>query len=112
LNIDEPLDLKAREGIDKMKIRALVVEEKDAPFEAQEIELEEPGRGEVLVHIVASGVCHTDAITRGSVPARPLSVRPLGSILRDGGNPEGSSRFEIRRGRETDPAHATVMRRG
>lgn len=52
-----------------MKIRALVVERKDAPFELQELELEEPGRGEALVRIVASGVCHTDAITRaGDMP--------------------------------------------
>ena len=52
-----------------MKIRALVVEEKDAPFVEQEIELSEPGRGEVLVRIVAAGVCHTDAITRaGDMP--------------------------------------------
>lgn len=47
-----------------MQIRALVVERKDAPFEIQHIELEEPGRGEALVRIVAAGVCHTDAITR------------------------------------------------
>ena len=52
-----------------MKIRALVVETKDAPFKVQELELEEPGRGEALVRIVASGVCHTDAITRaGDMP--------------------------------------------
>jgi len=52
-----------------MRIRALVVEEKDAPFKLQEIELAEPGRGEVLARIVASGVCHTDAITRaGDLP--------------------------------------------
>lgn len=52
-----------------MKIRALVVEAKDAPFELQEIELAEPGRGEVLVRIAAAGVCHTDAITRaGDMP--------------------------------------------
>jgi len=52
-----------------VKIRALVVEEKDAPFVEQEIELSEPGRGEVLVRIVAAGVCHTDAITRaGDMP--------------------------------------------
>lgn len=47
-----------------MKIRALVVEEKDAPFRLQEIELAEPGRGEALVRIAASGVCHTDVITQ------------------------------------------------
>ena len=52
-----------------MKIRALVVERKDAAFEEQEIDLEAPGRGEVLVRIVATGVCHTDAITRaGDMP--------------------------------------------
>jgi aryl-alcohol dehydrogenase len=52
-----------------MKIRALVVEEKDAPFVEQEIELGEPARGEVLVRFVASGVCHTDEITRhGDMP--------------------------------------------
>lgn len=47
-----------------MRIRALVVQEKDAPFELQDIDLEDPARGEALVRIVAAGVCHTDAITR------------------------------------------------
>jgi aryl-alcohol dehydrogenase len=52
-----------------MKIRALVVEAKDGPFELRDLELEEPGRGEALIRIVASGVCHTDAITRaGDMP--------------------------------------------
>jgi aryl-alcohol dehydrogenase len=52
-----------------MKIKALVVEAKDAPFELQEIELGEPEAGEALVRIVAAGVCHTDAITRaGDMP--------------------------------------------
>lgn len=52
-----------------MKIKALVVEQKNAPFVLQELELEEPGRGEALIRIVACGVCHTDAITRaGDMP--------------------------------------------
>ncbi|MGH9250428.1 MAG: NAD(P)-dependent alcohol dehydrogenase, partial [Acidimicrobiales bacterium] len=52
-----------------MKIRALVVEAKDAPFELTELDLADPGRGEALVRIAASGVCHTDAITRaGDLP--------------------------------------------
>jgi aryl-alcohol dehydrogenase len=55
-----------------MRIRALVVERKDAPFDDQEIELGEPGRGEVLVRIVASGVCHTDAITRAGDMGMPF----------------------------------------
>lgn len=52
-----------------MQIRALVVEEKDARFTERLVELEEPTRGEALVRIVASGVCHTDANTRaGNMP--------------------------------------------
>lgn len=52
-----------------MKIKALVVEQKDAPFVLEELELEGPGRGEALIRIVAAGVCHTDAITRaGDMP--------------------------------------------
>jgi aryl-alcohol dehydrogenase len=52
-----------------MKIQALVVEQKDAPFAEQELELAAPGRGEALVRILATGVCHTDAITRaGDMP--------------------------------------------
>lgn len=59
-----------------MRIQALVVEEKDGPFLMQELELAPPGRGEVRVRIVASGVCHTDAITRaGDMPM------PFPSIL-------------------------------
>ena len=59
-----------------MKITALVVEEKDAPFTVQEVELGEPGRGEVRLRMVASGVCHTDAVTRaGDMPM------PFPSIL-------------------------------
>ena len=52
-----------------MKARALVVEAKDAPFVEQEVDLEDPARGEVLVRIIAAGVCHTDEITRrGDMP--------------------------------------------
>lgn len=52
-----------------IRIQALVVEEKDAAFEAQDLDLEEPERGEALVRVVASGVCHTDQITRhGEMP--------------------------------------------
>lgn len=52
-----------------MTIQALVVEEKGAAFEMQEVQLEAPARGEALVRVVAAGVCHTDQITRhGDMP--------------------------------------------
>jgi S-(hydroxymethyl)glutathione dehydrogenase/alcohol dehydrogenase len=43
-----------------MKIRAAVLETFGAPLSVQELELEEPRRGEVLVRLVACGICHTD----------------------------------------------------
>ena len=46
-----------------MKIRAAVLEEFGAPLVVQEIELAEPKAGEVLVRLVACGVCHTDLYT-------------------------------------------------
>lgn len=52
-----------------MRIRAAVVEAVGAPFVVETLELDEPGPGEALVRIVATGVCHTDAITRdGDLP--------------------------------------------
>ena len=43
-----------------MKIRAAVLERFGEPLEVQELELAEPRAGEVLVRLVACGVCHTD----------------------------------------------------
>lgn len=52
-----------------MKVTAAVVDKLDGPFQIEELELDEPGPGEALVRIVASGICHTDAITRhGDLP--------------------------------------------
>ena len=43
-----------------MKMRAAVLEEFGKPLEVQEVDLAEPRAGEVLVRLVACGVCHTD----------------------------------------------------
>jgi aryl-alcohol dehydrogenase len=42
------------------KIRAAVLRKKDSPLEIESIEMEGPREDEVLVRIVASGICHTD----------------------------------------------------
>ncbi|MBA3541634.1 MAG: S-(hydroxymethyl)glutathione dehydrogenase/class III alcohol dehydrogenase [Deltaproteobacteria bacterium] len=47
-----------------MKTRAAVAFEAKRPLEVVEVDLEGPKAGEVLVEIVASGVCHTDEFTR------------------------------------------------
>jgi aryl-alcohol dehydrogenase len=43
-----------------MQITAAVVREKSAPFTIETLELDEPRANEVMVQIVASGMCHTD----------------------------------------------------
>lgn len=47
-----------------MKIKAAVVHEKNGPFVFQEVDLDGPKSDEVLVRVIASGVCHTDELGR------------------------------------------------
>ncbi|MFG1997828.1 NAD(P)-dependent alcohol dehydrogenase [Spirillospora sp. NPDC048911] len=50
---------------------AAIVEEPGAPFTVREVSLEEPRAGEVLVRMVAAGLCHTDLTVRaGGIPFR------------------------------------------
>lgn len=58
-----------------MKIQAAVTEAQGKDFVIQEVELAAPKTGEVLVKIVATGVCHTDAV------ARDLAIAPLPAVL-------------------------------
>ncbi|HUY27378.1 MAG TPA: S-(hydroxymethyl)glutathione dehydrogenase/class III alcohol dehydrogenase [Candidatus Binataceae bacterium] len=46
-----------------MKVKAAVATQAGAPLEVTEVDLEGPRRGEALVEIKATGVCHTDAFT-------------------------------------------------
>ncbi len=46
-----------------MKVKAAICFEPRRPLEVEEIDLEGPKRGEVLVRLAATGVCHTDAYT-------------------------------------------------
>jgi len=46
-----------------MKIKAAVAWAPNQPLSVEEIDLEGPKKGEVLVKMVATGVCHTDAYT-------------------------------------------------
>src|SRR5918996_1630492 len=50
-----------------MRIRAAVLEEFGEPLVVQELELDEPKQGEVLVRLVACGLCHTDLYTASGV---------------------------------------------
>jgi S-(hydroxymethyl)glutathione dehydrogenase / alcohol dehydrogenase len=61
-----------------VKIRAAVLEEFGAPLEVQELDLAGPQAGEVLVRLVACGVCHTDLYTASGADPSGYAPTVLG----------------------------------
>jgi S-(hydroxymethyl)glutathione dehydrogenase / alcohol dehydrogenase len=61
-----------------VKIRAAVLEDFGAPLRVQELDLAEPKSGEVLVRLVACGVCHTDLYTASGADPSGYSPTVLG----------------------------------
>jgi S-(hydroxymethyl)glutathione dehydrogenase / alcohol dehydrogenase len=61
-----------------MKVRAAVLEQFGAPLEVQEVDLAEPKAGEVLVRLVACGVCHTDLYTASGADPSGYAPTVLG----------------------------------
>ena len=55
-----------------MRITAAVTKAKGEPFVLEEVELDEPQNGEILVRIVASGICHTDEAVQHQFIPTPL----------------------------------------
>ena len=64
-----------------MRTRAAVVDEGSTRFEIRELEVDEPGVGEVHVRFVASGLCHSDLhlIDGDLVPRYPIVAGHEGS---------------------------------
>ena len=61
-----------------MKIWAAVLEEFGAPLAVQEVDLAEPKAGEVLVRLVACGICHTDLYTASGADPSGYAPTVLG----------------------------------
>ncbi|MBI0474877.1 S-(hydroxymethyl)glutathione dehydrogenase/class III alcohol dehydrogenase [Sphingomonas sp. MA1305] len=61
-----------------MKTRAAVAFEAKQPLEIVELDLEGPKAGEVLVEIMATGICHTDAYTLDGLDSEGLFPSVLG----------------------------------
>lgn len=51
-----------------MKIQAALAHENNGPLGIEEIDLAEPGADEILVRIVATGLCHTDLTVLAQAP--------------------------------------------
>ena len=50
---------------------------KDAPLTIEDVELKQPGEGEVLIKVLATGVCHSDAYVSPGMFGNSLSVSPI-----------------------------------
>jgi S-(hydroxymethyl)glutathione dehydrogenase/alcohol dehydrogenase len=61
-----------------MKTRAAVAFEAKKPLEIVELDLEGPKPGEMLVEIMATGICHTDAYTLDGLDSEGLFPSVLG----------------------------------
>lgn len=57
-----------------MKVTAALLREARVPFEIHELDLQEPGPGEVLVRIAAAGVCHSDYHLVSGATKHPMPV--------------------------------------
>jgi aryl-alcohol dehydrogenase len=57
-----------------MKITAAIAREPRAPLSIEIVDLEEPRPDEILVRVVATGICHTDLVVRDGMLPTPLPV--------------------------------------
>lgn len=55
-----------------MKIEAAVLRDPTGAYTLENVELAEPGEGEVLVRVVGVGMCHTDVVPRGGFIPLPI----------------------------------------
>ncbi len=86
-----------------MKVQAAVMRTGNGPFTIEELDLEAPRNDEVLVRMVATGMCHTDLLSRELPPeffGGSAGVRPRGLGRRRGGR---CRRHRPRRGRPRRP---------
>ena len=65
-------------------MKAAVMRANKAPLEIEEIDIDEPGQGEVLLKTAASGICHSDlTVIEGGLPVPPpciLGHEPAGVV--------------------------------
>ncbi|MAE97164.1 MAG: alcohol dehydrogenase [Deltaproteobacteria bacterium] len=65
-------------------MKAAVMRQTNAPLEIEDLDIDKPGPGEVLVRTVASGICHSDLhVLEGNIPVPPpciLGHEPAGIV--------------------------------
>ena len=65
-------------------MKAAVMRANNAPLELEDVEIDDPGPGEVLLKTAASGICHSDLhVIEGGLPVPPpciLGHEPAGIV--------------------------------
>ena len=54
-----------------MQIKAAVLRDPNGRYEVEDVEIDAPGPGQVLVRVVGAGMCHTDVLPRGAASMSP-----------------------------------------
>lgn len=62
-----------------MLISAAVLRAADEPYAIEQVDLADPGAGEVLVKIAGAGLCHTDLLGRTDLIGKPIILGHEGS---------------------------------
>src|SRR5437879_6731707 len=68
----EGKQMSSGRNIPTCEIKGAVVRKEGGPFEVETLSLEEPRPDEVLVRVVATGMCHTDMVARDQLYHVPL----------------------------------------
>ena len=72
---------------------------KDEPLSIEEVELQPPGPGEILIKVEACGVCHSDAAVMAGVWGNPFPMIPghevIGKVVAVGDEGKGEGVWKI-----------------
>jgi S-(hydroxymethyl)glutathione dehydrogenase/alcohol dehydrogenase len=78
-------------------MKAAVMRAQNAPLSLEEVRIDDPGPGEVLIKTAASGICHSDLhVIEGGLPMPPPVIL--------GHEPRASSRRSARASPTSRPA--------
>ena len=76
--------------------KAAVFEKANAPFTLKDVELKAPGPGQVLVKVIATGVCHSDAGVQAGAFGNSFPIIPghevIGNVAAVG---DGEKRWKV-----------------
>lgn len=61
--------------------KAAVFESKGAPLTLKDVELKMPGPGQVLVKVIATGVCHSDSMVQDGLLGNSFPIVPGHEVI-------------------------------